>query len=77
MSLADCCGCAQASTDLQTGSMDNVEPFKLGVRDLGDLNVHGKEEENRKALHAVGGGEGLCRLLNTDPVRGITGAAGQ
>ena len=77
MSLADCCGCRSRINDnLRTGAMDRVEPFKLGIRDLSDLNVHGNDEESREMLAEAGGAEGLCVALNSDPVKGIIGTPG-
>eukprot|EP00158_Paraphelidium_tribonemae_P002869 Partr_v1_DN25739_c0_g1_i1_m74936 putative ATPase, Ca transporting, plasma membrane len=74
MTWADCCGCGgSGGDDLETGVQDPVAPFRMGVRSLGALNVHGKEDENRANLAETGGPEGLCAALASDPVKGISG----
>jgi hypothetical protein len=77
MTWADCCGCGgSGGDDLETGVQDPVAPFRMGVRSLGALNVHGKEDENRANLAETGGPEGLCAALASDPVKGISGTKG-
>lgn len=77
MSLADCCGCAARGGDLHSGTVDAVAPFKLGVKAIEMLNQPGKDEENRAALAAAGGSQGLVVALCSDPEKGIAGTPGE
>jgi hypothetical protein len=67
-------GIAEDADDIERGHNGRIHPFDVSPVQLSELTVPGREQQSLDMLYRLGGGQGICDKLLTDPLRGIDGS---